>query len=172
MKLKILFPSLLCLGISACSSLKDTSKYFFKDGYYNYEVGNYKSKKQYVLVGSDSIKVYDPATLTSAKIDTVKSVIIAFPSKKKPLSFQNYEFRKRELDLDILTIVFKYRPGVSGFPNQLSQTFNGAFYAGFRSDVYQLSYRKNFLKIDERTITHFGYSLGAFTGLGTSRIDP
>jgi len=170
-KMKLCFIVIIYFCITGCGLLKESPKYVFKDGYYTYEVGKEKHKKRYVLAGSDSIKVYDPSTFSTSKVDTVKTIIIAFPSKKKPLAFKDYEFRRRGLDLDIITILFKYRPSVSGFPNQLSQTFSGAFYAGYRSDVYHLSYKKNPLNVDERTITHIGYSFGVFSGLGTSRID-
>ena len=174
MKVPLSFILLAYLGISGCGLLQKSAKYAFKDGYYTYEIEGSKvrSKKQYVVVGADSIKVYDPENLKGAKVDTVKAVSIAFPSKKKPLAFKNYEFRKKSIDLDIISVILKYRPPGSGFPNQLSNTWNGAFYVGFRSDVYKLSYEKNPLKVDERTVSHFGYSLGFFTGMGTSRVDP
>ena len=71
----------------------------------------------------------------------------------------------------MLTIPFKFRPAVNGFPRQLNATFNGAVYLGYRSDVYHLSYKRTPLRVFKRNITHYGYSLGLFTGIGTARID-
>ncbi len=73
--------------------------------------------------------------------------------------------------MDVLTVLFKYRPSAKGFPPQLNATFNGAAYFGYRTDAYKLSYSRTPLHIFKRTITHYGYSFGFFTGFGTARID-
>ena len=71
----------------------------------------------------------------------------------------------------MLTVLFKYRPSANGFPPQFNATFNGAVFVGYRNDIYKLSYAENPLHIYSRRITHYGYSIGMFTVLGTARID-
>jgi hypothetical protein len=162
---------IIYMFISGCETLKDSSKYAFSEGFYSYKAGKEKSERVYVVATPDTIKVYNPADLFKERTDTIKSISIAFPANIKPLEFKNYVFTKRTFDLDLLTVLFKYRPPVSGFPNQLNATFNGAVYAGYRSDIYKLSYKKSPLKVDQRTITHYAYSIGFFSGIGTDRID-
>jgi hypothetical protein len=53
----------------------------------------------------------------------------------------------------------------------LNAGFNGAVYFGYRSDLYRLSYKQTPLHVFKRNITHYGYSFGFFTGIGTARID-
>src|SRR4051812_10742269 len=111
MKLRLL-PMLLSVAVAGCNSLKESPKYAFKNGFYTYEVEDKKvtKERQYVVVGPDTIKVYSLRSLQAEKIDTVKAVSILFPAHKKPMNFKNYEFRKLDLDLDIVTIPLKYRP--------------------------------------------------------------
>jgi hypothetical protein len=80
-------------------------------------------------------------------------------------------FNTSSLDLDALTILFKYRPYTAGVPNQLNTNFNGAGYLGYRSDYYLLSYDKNPLNAYQRRMSHFAYSIGLFAGLGATSIN-
>ena len=156
--------------LASCSTLKDTSKYQLNDGFYKVKMSDGKMTKVYVLAGSDSIKAYRKQDLSSKKIDTVKSTLILFPSQK-PEKFTDHSFRRTTFDFDVLTVLFKYRPSIKGFPPQFNATFNGAAYFGYRTDIYKLSYRSTPLGIFKRNVTHYGYSFGFFTGLGSARID-
>lgn len=160
---------LMLFLFASCSPLKDTSKYQLNDGFYKTRIDSIPVKV-YVLAGSDSIKIYRKALLSSGKIDTVKSTLFMFPAVK-PAKFTDQSFRRTTFDLDFLTVLFKYRPSVKGFPPQFNTTFNGAAYFGYRTDVYKLEYRSTPLHVYKRNITHIGYSFGFFTGLGTARID-
>ncbi|WP_121356158.1 hypothetical protein [Flavisolibacter nicotianae] len=165
----------LCFGFvfttTSCNVLKDSPKYGFSEGYYQSRIFHKKKKKVYVVPQDDSVKVYTAKSLQKQFVDTTSSLKIAFPPNQKPLQFEDYFFRKATFDIDVLTIPFKYRPAVARFPRQLNATFNGALYAGFRSDLYRLSYSQTPLRLFKRRITHFGYSFGAIGGIGTSRID-
>ncbi|MFN9972454.1 MAG: hypothetical protein ACK58T_21450, partial [Phycisphaerae bacterium] len=48
------------------------------------------------------------------------------------------KLRKSSLDIDITTILLKYRPAVSGLQPQLTTDFNLAMYAGWRRDIYTI----------------------------------
>ena len=154
---------------SGCESLKESSKYQFVEGYYKVKIKG-KSEKLYVLTGGDTIKAYRQKDINSEKMDTSKAFLFAFPLLK-PTGFKGYTFRRNTFDFDILTILFKYRFPVDGFPPQLNASFNGALYIGYRTDVYKLSYSRTPLNYMKRSITHFGYSMGIFSGFGTARID-
>ena len=170
----ILKVMIVCTGVllfSSCAFLKSSPKYGFSEGYYRSRIFHKKEKKVYVVPSDDSVKVYTAKALQKEFVDTSESIKIAFPPNQKPLQFTDYRFRKNTFDIDVLTIPFKYRPAVRGFPRQLNATFNGAIYLGYRSDIYRLSYTQTPLRIFKRDITHFGYSIGLFTGIGTARID-
>lgn len=49
---------------------------------------------------------------------------------------------------------------------------NGAVYFGYRTDVYRLRYKKTPFSTYKREITHYGMSVGVFSGFGASQVDP
>lgn len=150
-----------------CEVLKQSSKKDFNEGFYKSRLFHKKLKKVYVVPEENLIKVYTEKGLD--KIDTAIAVKIAFPADQKPGDFKGYLFRKSSVDIDINSILLKYRPSVSGFPNQLhTSIFNGVFFVGYRNDMYELKYIENPLHIFKRNIRHYGYSFGVFAGLGTT----
>ena len=154
---------------SSCESLKESSKYQFVEGYYKVPVKG-RTEKMYVLTGSDTIKAFREQDISGARLDTSHAFLFAFPSVR-PNDFKGYTFTRKTFDFDILTILFKYRFPTKGFPPQLNASFNGALYFGYRTDIYKLSYKSTPLHYMKRSITHFGYSMGFFSGFGTARID-
>ena len=154
---------------SSCETLKESSKYKFSDGFYK-TVNNGHKETVYVLAGTDTMKEYTRPSLRSTKMDTVKSVSLLFPAKKTN-DFKDRIFKQASFDLDVLTVLFKYRPPAGGFPPQFNATFNGAVFVGYRTDIYKLSYQETPLHDYKRRTSHYGYSMGLFTGLGTARID-
>ena len=159
----------LCL-LTGCEILHHSTKYNFASGFYFSRLHTGELKKYYIVTDGDSIKVY-PAHIAMQIADTVKSITVLFPPNKKPSAFSDYSFKAESFDLDVFTILFKYRPPVAGFPNQFNTNFNGALYAGYRTDIFKLSYKENPLHIANRDITHYGYSVGGFIGAGAARID-
>lgn len=155
----------------SCAALNNnSSKYNFSDGYYYSKLNKNKSSKYYVVTDGDSIKVY-PESIAKQIADTVKSITLLFPPHEKPSQFSNYTFKTQTFDFDILTILFKYRPALKDFPAQLNTNFNGALYTGYRKDIYRLSYQQTPLHMQTRNISHYGYSIGGFGGIGMARID-
>lgn len=159
--------------MSGCEPLRQSSKYQFADGFYTTNPDSTKSRKMYVVADGDSVKVYSVRdTSRHVQVDTNKAIVIAFPPViKTGAPGIDESFDRTTFDLDVLTILFKYRPAVKGFPAQLNTTFNGALYAGCRKDRYTLHYDRTPLGISKRSISHYGYSIGCFAGLGTARID-
>jgi hypothetical protein len=126
----------------------------------------------YITPGDDSVRVYSVHPSTGI-VDTAAQVRI-FPEEEAATSAPtNFYFKQNTLDIDLLSILIKYRPTVAGFPNQFNTSIlNGAFYLGYRSDVYHLRYKKTPFSTYKREVTHYGLSMGLFTGLGASQVDP
>jgi hypothetical protein len=124
-------------------------------------------------VSEDSITVFRlDNNRKQFNIDTLQSLTLSLPAVQHDTLFNTYSFTQRSFDLDVLTIPFKYRPAAADLPNQLNTNFNGALYVGFRRDIYRLTYKKAPFNISKRKITHYGYSVGLFTGLGSTAINP
>ena len=161
---------LICC-LSSCRVLEpDSSKYSFSDGYYTTHLNSKNKERVYLTTASDTIKVY-PASIATKIADTAKLVTVLFPPTRKPAQFNECSFKSRSFDLDVLTVLFKYRFATPSFPGELNATFNGALYGGYRTDNYRLFYEETPLRVQKRRIRHYGYSIGGIAGIGTARID-
>lgn len=158
--------------LESCGALKQSSKYGFNEGYYKSRLEHKTVKKVYVIPGDDSIKIYTAKTLRQSFVDTTKSLRIAFPAQDRPTNFKSYTFRRNTFDVDVLSILLKYRPRVDAVPNQLNTSIlNGALYLGYRTDLYHLRYKRTPFNIYKRGITHYGFSVGVFSGIGATAIN-
>ncbi|HLO71475.1 MAG TPA: hypothetical protein VK167_11430 [Flavipsychrobacter sp.] len=158
---------ILCYVLQSCA-VADTSKYQLSSGVYNSKLFKHTAKV-YVDVAEDSITVYPIVKNNHSNLaDTTQSV--SYPTNYS--SFQNRYFSKPSFDIDILTMPLKYRPALNGSPNQLNTDFNGALYLGWRNDIYHIKYRKTLFGTYKRKVSHYGFSTGAFCGIGATAINP
>ena len=165
--LYLIILSILSIG---CSTINETSKEQMNTGIY--KVRNQNNKHYYAVVEEDSITLHPVNKTNEGWIaDTSLAATIQLNAISAG-SCQPLTFVSRKPVLNILSIVFKYRPSTDGFPNQLHTNFNAAGYIGYGSESYILAYDKNPLNSYERKMHHFGYSFGLFGGLGAPEITP
>lgn len=157
----------LFIVMASCKGMKESSKYQFNEGTYKVRLADHRGKA-YVVVTDDSVKVYP---LNKPVFDSTEFIQLTFPSKTANAAQGRNVFVANSFDLDVLTILFKYRPSVKGFPNQFTTHFNGAVYLGYRSDVFKIAYQKTPLYY-KRRIEHYGYSFGGFAGIGATAMNP
>lgn len=155
---------------TSCSMLKDSPRNAFSNGMYRIVSGHKRPVKAYVEVNEDFVKAY-PVT-KAAGPDSLSSYQINYPLERKDMGYQKYSFVNTSFDVDILTIACKFRPATTGFPKQLNTNFNGALYIGYRSDNYYLNYKKSGISSYKQNLTHLGYSLGIFNGVGATAMNP
>lgn len=136
-----------------------------------YKVRN-KSDRYYAVVDESEITLHTANRIPGGWLaDTTQAVIIPM-NTSETANRQSITFVNRSFDLDVLSILFKYRPTSFGIPNQLNTDFNTAGYIGYRTDAYIISFDKNPLNSYQRRINHFAYSAGFFAGLGATQISP
>lgn len=170
---KLIICLLFCIGLSSCSVVKDSPKYQLADGYYKSSVFKQKSKKVYVDNEEDVIRVYPLKKAGKIYLsDTSTHTRLSFPQLKSDSLLKSNSFRQASFDIDFLTLPFKYRFPTQGFPRQFNTSLNGAVYMGYRTDIYKLKYKGNPLGQFIRKKSHYGFSLGAFTGLGGTAMNP
>jgi hypothetical protein len=148
---------LICLAmLSACASVSNSPTHQLNDGTYLYKQKGDKYTKAFVYSINDSIKVFTDA------------------DGKNEIDHNGFAprfFVKPGFDLDVMTVVFKYRPGARNLPRQLLTDFNGNVFAGYRVDRFKVRHRQTPLGI--KTIySHRNFSLGVFGGLGSTAITP
>ena len=87
------------------------------------------------------------------------------------MNFEAHSFRKSTFDLGAISVLFKCRPTIHGFPPQMNTAFNGSIYLGMRTDLYKLRYKESPLHRFKKSLSHYGYSFGFFSGLGTELVN-
>ena len=111
----IRYAILLIGGITcSCAGFKNTPKYELQNDYYYYHQPGQKPTRVFVTIKADSIEV----TRTNQTVEVVSGV--------------DEYFVKKTLDVDVMSIAFKYRPSSQGFPRQLNANFNGNVFLGYQ----------------------------------------
>ena len=164
---KLIFPAILLasIALTSCNTLEKASLHGFNSGYYTLGSGK-DAKKVYADVSDEKIEVYN---LTGGKVD--KDIFMSV-SNPDSLPVSSLNFRKQSLDIDITTILLKYRPSVSGLPSQLTSDLNVSLYAGWRHDNYKILRTTDPLGKSNLKISNLGFDYGFFAGPGTTGINP
>lgn len=79
---------------------------------------------------------------------------------------------KPSFDIDFLTIPLKYRKAEKQVPPQLNSDLSGVIFIGYRNDNYTIGYRETPIYKPLIHIQHFGYSMGVFSGISNTNINP
>jgi hypothetical protein len=154
--------ALLC---GSCGMFKPSAKTAFVDGTYK-QISNNTSRKVFVDINGDSLLVH-PYVSDGSRVFSKKPEQILPFEVPEPDDHQSV-FSKSSYDMDFITIPLKYRFGAKGVPPQLNANLTGALYLGYRTDRYAVKYNSNPLQKSLRSITHFGFSVGLYTGLGNT----
>jgi hypothetical protein len=126
----IIISSLIVSMFSSCHTLERASVHGFNSGFYKFESGKKNTQNVYVDVTDEKIDVYDVSSKQPSK-----NAFLTIPSMPTDtVSFLPVTFKKGSLDMDITSILLKYRPSVYGLQSQLTTDLNMALYAGWRHD--------------------------------------
>ncbi len=171
MKGKRFVYSALISGIaffSSCSLIEKGSMHGFESGYYYYHQAGDHPKKIYLDITDDTITGYEVSH------DSAKAVrSMTFPlSDHEPLNPSHPLFVKKSLDIDLTSVLLKYRPPVHGLPAQLTTDFNAALYTGWRFDYYHLRKNMDPLKKWQHKISSRGFDVGVLFGGGSTLMSP
>ena len=140
--------------ILICTACSTASKFELTEGSYDFRQEGQPFKKIDLLIdANDSIHIFEQSTPVAIKIGLPQYL------------------RLKTFDLDALAVPFKYRPGSSLLPRQLTTDFNGNIYLGYRIDRIKLTYQNTPLGSRQR-VNEIALSAGVFGGLGTTFISP
>jgi hypothetical protein len=145
----------IIMYLGSCSASKKIPQNELGNGKYVFKQSGRQPEKIQLQVNEDSL------IITSEEDD---QAIVPEPGK-------NLSFLKTSFDVDVMTILFKYRPSVGGFPQQLNTNFNGNIFFGYRQDRYNLKFKKS-RSGSKKELYHFGYTVGGFAGLGSTSVNP
>lgn len=158
----------IILLTGSCTSLRETSVHELDDGYYRVTEKNKAAEKIYLQVTEDSLLLFAlPLHPGQGAGRTVSLNRIPADSLSKPLLLQH-----SSVDIDLTTILLKYRFRRPSLPGQLNSNFNAALYIGYRRDYYRFRDRKDPLGNRTREMHHFEIDIGPFAGIGATAINP
>jgi hypothetical protein len=104
--------------------------------------------------------------------DWSKGEGVQLSSVKPGNNFYNSTFIRTSADLDLSTVILKYRPASADVPSQLSSNLNGVFYSGFRKDYFKIKTNRLNLIEPKIFIRHTGFDFGPFIGIGITPVNP
>lgn len=156
------------LFLSSCSTVEKASLHGFSSGYYRLTSGPEVKQPVYVDLTAEKVEIHR----VSGK-QPEKDVAFRFPlGGSDSLPDHPLVFTKTSLDIDLTTILMKYRPSVQGAPAQMATELNVALYAGWRHDAYRLTAHADPLGQRRMKVTAKGYDFGVFAGPGTTTVGP
>lgn len=158
----------ISLGINlSCGVLQKSSQHGFGSGYYKHRVDDAPTEKVYLNIEEDHVAVYPVVNDSVEKPNLVLPLgtadsLVTIPSR----------FTKQSLDIDITSILLKYRPKTDQLPPQLSAELNVALYAGWRHDYYRIKSKKDPIGKVRYDVVSRGWDVGILGGAGTTMIGP
>lgn len=153
--------------ISSCKTIEKASTHGLTSGYYTMNSENKNLQDIYLDVSEEKIDVYphvnrkpDKANMFTIPLGITDSVAL-----------KEIIFKKESIDIDLTSILLKYRPSVRGLNPQLNTDLNIALYGGWRHDNYNLTGKEDPLGKRYTKVGKLGYDVGFFAGLGTTMIN-
>jgi hypothetical protein len=154
--------------LSSCSTLERASLHGLNDGFYQLKSDSSEKQAVYLEVSENNITVYP----TTNKQPQSQPMLLIPLETTDNIPFQRITFKKQGLDIDISSVLMKYRPSIGELPAQLTTDLNLAIYAGWRFDYYPVEHRKDPLNKSHVKISNRGFDFGFFAGPGTTLISP
>jgi hypothetical protein len=158
---------------AACAPFDKIYSHEFNDGYFRLKIPAKNPENIYLNKTDDSLKVYAVQKKNKFKLyDTTVVYGASLKSIPPGNTLYNSIFVKTSADIDLSTVLLKFRPASGNVPSQLSSNVNGILYAGFRKDFFKL--KSGFSELHEMSsfIRHTGIDFGIFAGIGISPVNP
>ena len=165
-----LFAFLILVYVTLCSScavIEKSSRHGFESGYYKMKSYGSPDKDVYLDMNDNEVTVY-PKNEEALGNELINISL----SNSDTLCHISSKFVKKSLDIDITTVLLKFRPSVYDLPSQMNIDFNAALYAGWRHDTYFVKGKADPLHKCRCNVVSRGYDFGIFTGLGSATIGP
>ena len=155
--------------LTSCNTLEKASLHGLNSGYYKLKSDTIKAQGVYLDVTDEKIEVYHHI---KRQPDKKQFLTIPLNTITDSLIFNRMVFKKQSLDVDMTSILLKYRPSIYGLPAQLTTDLNMALYVGWRYDYYHIMRKRDPLGRSYHKISNRGYDFGVFAGPGATVISP
>ena len=161
------------LAVFSCAPVHKIARHDFDSGIYTLKTEDSVTQQVYTKVSGDSLTVYP---LTPSGLTKTPDVTRFSATGISDVSAGNYFFKSRftrnSIDVDLTTILLKYRPEQMEVPNQLSSNINAALYIGLRKDFFKMMSYKTPLKEEYSFLRQTAFDAGLFAGIGITPVNP
>jgi hypothetical protein len=167
------FWGLVMLLPCSCVPVEKIARHEFDSGFYKLKTEKEDVSSVYINVIKDSIVVYpliNERKNNAPDNHSFKGINIA--SIKPGNYFYRSCFVNKSVDIDLTTVILKYRPSRSEVPNQLSSNINASIYVGFRKDFFKAIPYVSPLQEESSYIRQIGFDAGIFAGIGITPVNP
>ncbi|MDP4222817.1 MAG: hypothetical protein Q8868_05830 [Bacteroidota bacterium] len=145
----------------------------FNSGYFNLKSSGLAPQKIYIDINGDSLSVYPVIQEGKESIPDKSGLRGTRIEKVLPGNFlYGSTFVKTSADVDLSTVILKFRPAAKGVASQLNSNVNGLFYIGFRKDFFRFKASASPVKEITPFIRHTGFDFGLFGGIGITPVNP
>lgn len=156
-----------------CGSLENLAKHEFADGYYTLKSCEIPVTKVFAEISDDSIHVYPLANNgLSRKPEKSNATAVSLTEISPGGYLYGSTFSRTYLEVDLIAILFKYRPSHCCVPPQLNSNINAAAYLGYKADKFKINTNISPLGRPHSQIQNFSYDGGIFAGIGVTPINP
>lgn len=153
------------LWLTSCSTIEKSSSHGLNSGFYTLDTAGRKINV-YADISDDTIHIY-----RQHNQQPEKNKLFSLPQGDSEAMFSvPVKLRKQSLDIDITTILLKYRLPTHGLPSQLTTDINAALYAGWRFDNFTISAKTDPLGNLYQKTTNLAFDVGVFGGTGATQI--
>jgi hypothetical protein len=158
--------------LSGCTPFDKIYSHEFSSGFFELKAPNANPEFVYLSLKEDSLVVFPVIRNVKHWIpDKSKSHGININSISPRSYLYNSTFVKTSVDVDLSTVLLKFRPAAGNVPFQLSSNINGIFYTGFRKDYFKLKSSLSELNEVSSFVRHTGFDFGFFAGIGITPVN-
>lgn len=165
--------AILLFSTYSCVPFDKIYSHDFNSGYFKLKTYSPKPEKIYLDLTEDSLIVYPVVGKEKSVLSDTSEIMAYKISSIRPGSnLYKSTFIKTSADVDLSTVIVKYRPAVANVQSQLNSNVNGILYAGFRKDFFRIKSHTSPLRDLNTFIRHTGFDFGLFAGIGITPVNP
>jgi hypothetical protein len=163
---------LIMLMVSGCGSVEKLAKHDFDSGYFTLKTPGAEPVRVYAELKGDSMDVYPVVGEGREKFPDTSLCHTACISLVKPGDYLfKSTFRRNSFDVDLSTVLMKYRLPQKEVPRQLNANLNAALFIGLKKDYFQVKSKISPLHETHSKLSHFGFDAGFFAGIGITPVN-
>ena len=170
--LKIFIWFLPFLLLTGCAPFDKIYSHDFSSGNFKLKTPGELPENVYLTLKDDSVVVFRLSGKRTGTIDKSSCNGININSVIPGSFLYNSTLVKTSVDLDLSTVLLKFRPTRGDVPAQLNTHVNGLIYAGFRKDFFKIQTHSNELNETNSFVRHIGFDIGLFAGIGITPVNP